>query len=125
MNQMNLKNNQFLKDFLKGIFVIFIICGLPWIISYWISFFEAIAFWLDIAFLYHLTHKEKKYYSSKFLEVVMTLGEYSYIKSLKEYFSMVNGAFVPTMIVIISLLVMIAILGGILGILVFGWKQLL
>ena len=122
---MNLKNNQFLKDFIKGIFVIFVICVLPWIVSYWISIFEAIAFWLDVAFLYYLKNKEKKNYDSKFLEVVMTLGEHSYIKSLKEFYSFVTVTFISSIGGVVILLVVIAIFGGILGILVFGWKQLL
>ena len=120
---MNLKKNQFLKTYLKGIFVIFVICVLPWILSYWFSFFEAIAFWLDVGFLYFMFSREKN--NKKFHEDVITLGEYFSIETIKELYSLVTVTFISTIGGILILLVVIALLGGILGILVFGWKQLL
>ena len=116
---MNTKINQYRLDYIKGVFVIFVICVVPWILSYWFSFFEAIAFWLDVGFLYFMFSREKNI--RKFHEDVITFGEYFSIETIKELYSLVTVTFISTIGGIVILLVVIAIL----GILVFGWKQLL
>ena len=126
----NLKSNQYALDYIKGIFVIFVFCVLPWIISQWISFFEIIAFWFNALFLYYSLRKTNN--NTKFSTDIIALGQYctiekikEFLLTIKEFLSIIASIFVAVKNGIVVLLVTIAILGGIVGLLVFGWKQLI
>ena len=121
----NLITNKDSKGSIVSFICIFIFLILPWIISYWIPFFIVVGFFLNLIFTAFYSDKVKKDIESSNRKSKKLLFVVKIIDAISKYFLLLTEGFINAVGGIIGLLVVIAILGGLIGILYFGWKQLI